>query len=59
MDQGRLWFWTVDFFAKGITELKAKVVYALYLIKKRRYWPKGVPGDLIDTNFEDNEVGDV
>ena len=29
------------------------------LIKKRRYWPKGVPGALIDEHFENIEVGDV
>ena len=29
------------------------------LIKKRRYWPKSVPGDLTDRNFSDKEVGDV
>ena len=34
-------------------------MYAVALIKKRRYWPKGVPGDLIDTHFEDKEVIDV
>ena len=38
--------------AKFITELEAKVVYAADLIKKRRYWPKVVPGDIIDTHFE-------
>ena len=45
--------------AKGITDLEAKVVYAAYLIKKWCYCPKGFPGDLIDTQFEDKEVGDV
>ena len=45
--------------AKGITELEAKGVYTVALIKKRRYWPKGVPCDLIGTKFEDKEVGDV
>ena len=39
--------------AKGITELEAKGVYVAALIKKRHYCPKGVPGDLIDTRFED------
>ena len=34
-------------------------VYVEALIKKWRYWPKGVPGDLIDTHFEDKESGDV
>ena len=39
--------------AKGIIELKSKGVYVVALIKKRRYWPKVFPGDLIDTYFED------
>ena len=38
--------------AKGITDLKSNGVYTEALIKKRRYWTKGVPGDLIDTHFE-------
>ena len=38
---------------KGITDLESKGVYAAALIKKRSYWPEGVPGDLIDTYFED------
>ena len=50
---------SVFFVSKGITDLKTKGVYVLDLIKKGRYWPKGVPGDLIDTHFEDKEVGDV
>ena len=29
------------------------------MIKKRCYWMEGVPGDQIDTQFEDKEVGDV
>ena len=42
------------FFAtKGISELKDKCVYAINMIKKCYYWPKRVPGDLIDTQFED------
>ena len=45
--------------AKGIVALEAKGVFAGALIKKRRYWPKGVPGDLIDEHFENMEVGDV
>ena len=45
--------------AKGITEIGAKGVYAVAQIKKRRYQPKGFPGDVIHTNFEDKEVGDV
>ena len=38
--------------AKGIVALEVKCVFAGALIKKRRYWPKGVPGDLIDEHFE-------
>ena len=45
--------------ATGITNLEDKGVYAEALIKKRRYWQRGVHGDLIDTHFEDKEVGDV
>ena len=45
--------------AKCTTELKSKVVYAESLIKQQHYWTKGVPGNLIDTHFEDKEVYDV
>ena len=45
--------------AKGITQHYYKGVYLAALIKKRHYWPKAVPGDLIDTHFENKEVGDV
>ena len=31
-------------------------MYVVYLINNWRYLPKGVPGDLIDTHFEDKEV---
>ena len=44
---------------KGIKDIVSKGVYVEALIKNWHYFPKGVPGDLIDTNFEDNEVGDV
>ena len=43
---------------KGITNLEAKGVYVGSLIKKRCYWLKEVPGDLIDTHFKDKEVRD-
>ena len=39
--------------AKFITELKVKVLHAVDLIKKRRYWSKEVIGGLIYTHFED------
>ena len=45
--------------AKVITEFEYKGVYVSALIKKRSYLPTGVPGDLIDTHFEDREVDDV
>ena len=44
---------------KGITEIKAKGIYAVSLIKKCCYCQKVVPGDLIDTLFEVKEAGDV
>ena len=44
---------------KGITNLEAKGVYVGPLIKKRCYWLKEVPGDLMDTHFKDKEVRDV
>ena len=34
--------------SKGITSLLEVGVYAAALIKKRKYWPRGVPGDAID-----------
>ena len=45
--------------ANGIVPLTEKGVYARVLIKKRRYWPKKIPGDLIGQNFADKEVGVV
>ena len=45
--------------AKGLIELEANGVYAAALIKKRHYWTTGGPGDLIDTHFDDKEVGDL
>ena len=34
--------------SKGIIHLLEIGVYAAALIKKQKYWPKGVPGDAID-----------
>ena len=45
--------------AKGIVEMEKKGVYGQALIKKRRYWPKFIPGDEIDQMFQDKEVGDT
>lgn len=41
---------------QGIIELRKKGVFAGALIKKRRYWPKYVPGDAIDEKFKTMEV---
>ena len=45
--------------AKAITDIESKCVYAASLINKRPYWPRGVPGNLIDTHFEDKKFGDI
>ena len=45
--------------SKDITELETKGVYAGALIKKWSYCRKLVLWYLIDTHFEDKEVGDV
>ena len=45
--------------SKVITDLEEKGVYVAAMIKKRRSWLKGVPGELIDTHFEYKGVGDV
>ena len=42
---------------KGILEIAKKGVYGAALIKKRRYWPRGVPGDQIIRDFNDKEIG--
>ena len=44
---------------RAIIELKKRGVFASALIKKRRYWPKDVGGDQINSHFEDKDVGDV
>ena len=42
--------------SKGITALLEFGVYAAALIKKRKYWPKVIPGDAIDQYFADKDV---
>lgn len=44
---------------KGVIELKKRGVFAAALIKKRRYWPKYVPGEEIKAHFMNRGVGDV
>ena len=41
----------------GIEALHAQGVYSQALIKKKRYWPRGVPGDHIDEHFRDKAIG--
>ena len=43
--------------AEGVMALDAKGVYGQFLIKKRRYWPKHVPGDLIDGHMAGKPLG--
>ena len=43
----------------GILHLHDHGVYGQSLIKKRKYWPKGVPGDQIDTYMKDKPLGFV
>ena len=45
--------------SKRITALSEVGVYAATLIKKQKYWPKGVPGDAIDEYFSDEDVTHV
>ena len=44
---------------KGLVALKKVGVYAHAVAKKRRFWPKCVPGDKIDSHMESKEVGEV
>ena len=44
---------------EGLIELRKVGVFAGALIKKRRYWPKHVKGEMIDNHFKDKEVGQV
>ena len=44
---------------QALIELKKKGVYALAVIKKRRYWPKHVDGDSIEQHMEFKQVGDM
>ena len=41
---------------QGLVELKKNSIYSHALIKKRRYWPKHVPGDAIIEDFNNKEV---
>ena len=43
---------------KGIVELKKRGIYASALIKKRKYWPKYIKGDVIKQHFDEKAVSD-
>ena len=45
--------------SKGITALLEVGVYAAALIKKLKYWPKGVLGDAIDGYFSNKDFTHV
>ena len=45
--------------ANGIVAIVAKGVHVGALVNKRRYWPKIIPGDIIDRYFSTKEVGGV
>ena len=42
---------------QGILDLHAIGVFGEFLIKKQRYWPKGVPGDYIDQHMSGKKLG--
>jgi hypothetical protein len=44
---------------KAIIELKRHGIYTCALIKKRRFWPSGIPMTSIDDHMADRDVGDV
>ena len=44
---------------EGLISMVEKGVFGLALIKKRRYWPKGVPAEEILCYMQIKEVGDV
>ena len=43
---------------KGIVELRKRGICASALIKKRKYWPKYIKGDIIRQHFDDKAVSD-
>ncbi|KAL3782157.1 hypothetical protein HJC23_004520 [Cyclotella cryptica] len=48
-----------EFADKALLELQKVGVFAGALIKKRRFWPALVPGNVIDRHFDEKEVGTV
>ena len=51
---------TISFMWKSVSpSWKKKDVYDGAIIKNHKYWPKGIPGDEIDRNFHNRDVGGV
>jgi hypothetical protein len=44
---------------KGLVELRGRGVFASAVIKKRRYWPKYVPGNAMDEHMKTKQLGDT
>ena len=42
----------------AVIALKKMGVFSSVMIKKRRYWPRYVKGEVIKSHFEDAPVGD-
>ena len=43
----------------GILKMRKRGYYGSTLIKKRRYWPRGIHGDEINEYFSTKNIGDV
>ncbi|KAG7340825.1 transposase IS4 [Nitzschia inconspicua] len=44
---------------QGLIQLRKIGIFASALIQKRRFWPKHVPGDMMDQHMSTKQVGDV
>ncbi|KAG7359040.1 transposase IS4 [Nitzschia inconspicua] len=44
---------------QGLIELRKIGIFASAVIKKRRYWPKHVPGGILDQHMSTKQVGEV
>lgn len=44
---------------QGLVELKKKGIFASAVIKKRRFWPKHVPGEAMDAWMSIKPIGGV
>lgn len=44
---------------QGLIELRKVGVFATAFIKKRRYWPKYVPGDALEERMKNKDIGET